>query len=277
MKEIRLLDFDEEAENRQTSIPTRHTHKITVLVFSKDNETLVSGSEDGTIILWDINEIQLNAEVQDTDAPSDRVSSQTTILQEDNSPQQTVQQIAQTALASTVYLRKFDATGRELGSGSGFFVDPGKIATNYHVIEGATSIYAKLVSEEQWHAIEGIAVTDEQHDLAILKLSGITAPALSLANSNAVQVGDAVYTVGNPQRLEGTFSEGIISSIRRVGNDRWIQMTASISPGSSGGAVLNSESKVVGIATASHPSAEAENINFAVPSNYLRTLLRRVQ
>lgn len=167
--------------------------------------------------------------------------------------------------------------GEELGSGSGFFIRTNRIATNHHVIKQAESIYAKLVGEEQWFTLENIAATDEQHDLAILKLSSIAAPALPLANSDAVQIGDSVYAVGNPERLEGTFSEGIISSIRTVGNQKWIQMTASISPGSSGGAVLNSAGEVIGIATASHRSAEAENINFAVPSNYLNALLREIE
>ena len=277
MTEIRLFDFDEEVENRQTSIPTRHTDKITVLVFSRDSETLVSGSEDGTIILWDMRAALTNPRAENNTSREDNRAEQNITRQEHNTTEQSAQEIAKKALASTVYIRMYDANSENLGSGSGFFIGHDKIATNYHVIKGTTSIVAKLVGERQWHAVENIVATDEEHDLAILELSGIIAPALRLANSDAIQIGDSVYAVGNPERLEGTFSEGIISSIRRVGNNRWIQMTASISPGSSGGAVLNSRGQVIGIATASHPSTEAENINFAVPSNYLKALLRRVE
>ena len=264
-------------EKRKRIITTRHTRKITALVFSNDDTTLVSGSEDGTILLWDMNEVLLNTGVQDNTSGEDSVVERTIPQQEHNTTEQTVQQIAQKALASTVYLRGYDVDGKELGAGSGFFVGTDKVATNHHVIKGTVSIYAKIVGEEEWYVVESITATDETHDLAVLKLSGITAPALPLTDSDAVQVGDSVYAVGNPERLEGTFSEGIISSIRGEGNNKWIQMTASISPGSSGGAVLNNKGKVIGVATASHPGAEAENLNFAVPSNYLKALLRRAR
>ena len=250
---------------------------ITTLIFSEDGSTLVSGSENGTITQWNMNEVLLNTALQDNTSGEDSEVERTITPPEHNTTEQSVQQIAQKALASTVYLRGYDVDGKELGAGSGFFVGTDKVATNHHVIKGTVSIYAKIVGEEEWYVVESIAATDETHDLAVLKLSGITAPALPLTDSDAVQVGDSVYAVGNPERLEGTFSEGIISSIRGEGNNKWIQMTASISPGSSGGAVLNNKGKVIGVATASHPGAEAENLNFAVPSNYLKALLRRAR
>ena len=250
---------------------------ITTLIFSEDGSTLVSGSENGTITQWNMNEVLLNTALQDNTSGEDSEVERTITPPEHDTTEQTVQRIAQKALASTVYLRGYDVDGKELGAGSGFFVGTDKVATNHHVIKGTVSIYAKIVGEEEWYVVESIAATDETHDLAVLKLSGITAPALPLTDSDAVQVGDSVYAVGNPERLEGTFSEGIISSIRRVGANKWIQMTASISPGSSGGAVLNNKGKVIGVATASHPGAEAENLNFAVPSNYLKALLRRAR
>ena len=269
------IQFFDLVKKRKKELPTSHS-RITTLIFSEDGRTLVSGSENGTILLWNMNEVFLSKGTQGNTSEKDSVVERI-IPQEHSITEQTAQQIAKKALASTVYLAEFDVSGKQLGAGSGFFVGIDRIATNYHVIKGTKSIYAKLVDEEKWYAVENIAVTDERHDLAILKLSGINAPTLPLANSDEVQVGDSIYAVGNPERLEGTFSEGIISSIRRVGNRKWIQMTASISPGSSGGAVLNSKGEVIGIATASHRSAEAENINFAVPSNYLKALLRKIE
>jgi hypothetical protein len=77
--------------------------------------------------------------------------------------------------------------------------------------------------------------------------------------------------VGNPQGLEGTFSQGIVSGIREVGADRLLQITAPISPGSSGGPVLNAKGEVIGVSVATFRGGQ--NLNFAIPSDYLKTLL----
>jgi hypothetical protein len=97
---------------------------------------------------------------------------------------------------------------------------------------------------------------------------------LSLGDSNAVQVGDSVYAVGNPRGLEGTFSQGIISSVRIVGTDKLIQLTAPISPGSSGGPVLNGRGNVIGVSVATFRSGQ--NLNFAIPSIYVAGLVGQV-
>ena len=270
---IWLFDF---VEKRKKIIKTRHTRKITALVFAKDGTTLVSGSEDGTILLWDMNEVLLNIEKQETGPQQDQPTTEITTEQQSTTTQ-TAQQIAQKALASTVYLAEFDRNGKELRTGSGFFVDTNKIATNYHVIKGTTSIYARLVGEQKRYIVESVAATDEEHDLALLKVTGITGPALRLGNSDMVKIGDTIYVVGNPKRLEGTFSKGIVSAIRSDGTNRWIQIDASISPGSSGGAVLNSNGEVIGIVSWTLRDPNAQNLNFVVPSNYLKTLLRKVR
>lgn len=152
---------------------------------------------------------------------------------------QTAQTIAKMAFSSTVLLVMEDTNGQPLSLGSGFFVRDGEIASNLHVIEGAARGYAKLVSQKTNYNIDGITAVDPLHDLVILKISTTYSPALPLGNSDAVQVGDPVYAVGNPQGLEGTFSQGIVSSIREIGSDKLLQITAPISPGSSGGPVLN--------------------------------------
>ena len=278
---IWLFDFVEE---RKKLITTRHTRKITALVFSEDGATLVSGSEDGTVLLWDMNAVPLNMEKQHRPSRQDKASPRTTTPLEQGMTEQTAQQIAQKALASTVLLAMQDAHGKTQKYGSGFFVGPGKIATNYHVIEGATWRYAKLIGKEKWYVVEGIAATDKEHDLSVLKITGITAPVLSLANSDKVQIGENVYAVGNPHGWEGTFSEGVISGIRGDNPNKWIQITAAVSPGSSGGAILNSKGEVIGIATIAYFAIDpelkvnrAQNINFVVPSNYLKALLRKVK
>ena len=190
-----------------------------------------------------------------------------------NAPAQTVPQIAEKALAATVSLEMQDTNGVILGRGSGFFVRPNLIATNYHVIEGAARGTAKLVDRHRTSTIEGITAIDKTNDLALLKVTMQGIKSLSLADSDTVLIGETVFVAGNPMGLEGTISEGIISSRRDVNITERFQMTAPISPGSSGGPVLNRKGKVIGVSVASYHGLAAQNLNFAIPSNYLKTLL----
>ena len=187
---------------------------------------------------------------------------------------QTPQQIAQKAFRSTVLLVMEDANGQPLSLGSGFFVGDGQIATNFHVVEGAARGYAKLVGKETKFNIDGYTAIDEKRDLIILKVTTFGGQSILLGNSDFAQVGETVYAVGNPRGLEGTFSQGIISSIRPVGIDRLIQITAPLSPGSSGGPVLNRKGEVIGVSVLT--IRDGQNLNFAIPSNYLKTLLTKV-
>lgn len=150
---------------------------------------------------------------------------------------QTAQEIARKAFGSTVLIVMEDANGQPLSLGSGFFVRDGEVASNLHVVEGAARGYAKILGQKAKHDIEGITAVDHERDLVVLKISGARAGALALGNSESVQVGETIYAVGNPQGLEGTFSQGIVSSIREAGTDKLLQITAPISPGSSGGEV----------------------------------------
>ncbi|MYB95157.1 tetratricopeptide repeat protein [Candidatus Poribacteria bacterium] len=190
-----------------------------------------------------------------------------------STPAQTVPEIAEKALAATVYLEMKDSNGKTLGFGSGFFVKSDLIATNYHVIAGAASGTAKLVGKYTTYKIEGWTATDEDNDLALLKVSAYGIKPLMLGKSDAVKIGDTVYVAGNPKGLEGTFSDGIISSRRDKYTKKRFQMTAPISPGSSGGPVLNRKGEVIGVSVAAHRDLDAQNLNFAIPSNYLKTLL----
>ncbi len=184
---------------------------------------------------------------------------------------QTAQEIARKAFGSTVLLVMKDANGQPLSLGSGFFVRDGEVASNLHVVEGAARGYAKIIGQKAKYDIEGITAVDPERDLVVLKISGARAGALALGNSESIQVGETVYAVGNPQGLEGTFSQGIVSSIREVGTDKLLQITAPISPGSSGGPVLNGKGEVIGVSVATFRGGQ--NLNFAIPSNYLKTLL----
>ena len=186
---------------------------------------------------------------------------------------QTTQEIAKQAFGSTVLLVMEDANGQSLSLGSGFFVREGEIASNLHVVERAVRGYAKLVGQKTKYDLEGITAIDPERDLVVLKIVSTGSLALPLGNSDAVQVGEFVYAVGNPQGLEGTFSQGIVSSIREVGTDKLLQITAPISPGSSGGPVINGKGKVIGVSVATFRGGQ--NLNFAIPVNYLKVLLEK--
>ena len=184
---------------------------------------------------------------------------------------QTAPEIAEKALAATVYLEMQNSNGVPLGFGSGFFVGDNLIATNYHVIEGAARGRAKLVGQFSTYTIEGVTATDKTNDLALLKVTVSGINPLPLGNSSDVKIGETVYVAGNPQGLEGTFSNGIISSRRDKYTKERLQMTAPISPGSSGGPVLNSKGEVIGVSFMT--LVGGQNLNFAIPSRYLTELL----
>ena len=186
-------------------------------------------------------------------------------------PAEDVPQFAEDALAATVYLEMTDAQVLPISYGSGFFVSQEHIVTNYHVIAGAAHGTAKRVGKTRTYLIQGIIAIDVDNDLALLQVTIPDVKPLRLGDSNKVRIGDQVYVAGSPKGLEGTFSDGIISRISRREGKEHLQMTAPISPGSSGGPVLNSKGKVIGVAFMTMEGGQ--NLNFAIPSKYVKALL----
>jgi len=189
--------------------------------------------------------------------------------------QETRQQIAKRAFPSVVLLVMEDANGQPVSLGSGFFIADGVVATSLHVVEEAMSGYAKIVGQQAKHDVEGTVAVDDKRDLVLLSVPGAKAPLLSLSDSGEATVGDEVYVAGNPYGLEGTFSQGIISGLCKIDSDSLLQITAPISPGSSGGPVLNSQGKVIGVAVATFKGGQ--NLNFAIPSSYLPEMLSQMK
>ncbi|MBA2703136.1 MAG: serine protease [Blastocatellia bacterium] len=179
----------------------------------------------------------------------------------------TARQIAQRSFPSVVLIVTEDAQGKRSSLGSGFFVQQGVLATNYHVIKDASRIYAKIVGASTIYDVTEVIATDKNRDLALVAIEGIRGQPLPLSDSSGIAVGDSLYVVGNPEGLEGTFSTGIISAIR----EGYIQITAPISHGSSGGPVLNDRGQVIGIAVGLFENGQ--NLNFAIPVSYLSSLM----
>jgi len=180
--------------------------------------------------------------------------------------------VARLVFPSVVLIETKDASGKPIGLGSGFFVAPGVIATNFHVIEGSSKATVKIVGKAGTFDVLGVIGVDVQKDLALIKVNGITARPLPLS-AGARITGEKIFTIGNPEGLEGSISEGIVSSaqLRQVGDSKFLQITAPISQGSSGGPVVNSKGEVIGVATAF--LSEGQNLNFAAPATFLSSLL----
>lgn len=174
---------------------------------------------------------------------------------------------------SAVLVVVMNSAGQQIRQGSGFVASAdGKIVTNYHVIEGASSAVVKFPTGAFFN-VEGLLGTNAIKDLAVLKLAARALVPLAIGDSDLVQVGDPVVAIGSPLALEATVSNGIISAIRVSDADgglKLLQTTAPVSPGSSGGALLNMRSEVIGITTL---QVSGQNLNFAVPINEVVPLL----
>lgn len=187
--------------------------------------------------------------------------------------QQDVAEIVKHSSDAVVLIVISDSSGQETALGSGFLVSAdGEIVTNYHVIKDAHSAIVKL-SNGAFFPVKGVLATDTNKDLAVIKVNGKNLPFLSLGDNDKLSVGDHVVAIGSPLGLEGTVSDGVVSAIREVANKEWIQTTAPVSHGNSGGPLLNMSSHVVGVITMGVNPELGQNLNFAAPSKEVMSLL----
>jgi S1-C subfamily serine protease len=187
------------------------------------------------------------------------------------SPLLTGREISQAAFPAMVTLVMRNKDGHSVSLGSGFFVAPRHVATNFHVVRDTTSGIAKRIGKEESLGVLGFVAVDPINDIAILEVSDSCPSTLSIAGESSVSIGDTIYAIGSPEGFEGTFSQGLVSGVRERKGARLLQITAPMSPGSSGGPILDQNAKVVGISVATY--SEGQNLNFAVPSAYLLNLL----
>lgn len=187
------------------------------------------------------------------------------------SPQDLLPELVRRIKPSAVAIETFDARGEKLSRGSGFFIDSDRIVTNRHVIEGAYRAEVHS-STGSIYPVKGVLAVDAEGDLALLK---IEAPAnevrpLSLDRTSP-QEGESVVVIGNPFGLEGSVTNGIVSAVRDIPTfGRIIQITAPISPGSSGSPVVNMQGQVIGVATLQITGGQS--VNFAIPSERISQL-----
>ena len=165
------------------------------------------------------------------------------------------------------------------GAGSGVILTTdGYIVTNYHVVEGAQQVTVTLHDDSTYTAT--VVGSDQQSDIALLKIEadGLT-PAV-LGDSDNVQVGEVVIAVGNPMgTLGGTVTDGIVSALNRditvEGNQMTLMQTsAAISPGNSGGGLFNTNGELIGIVNAKYSDEDAEGLGFAIPVNTMKTVVQ---
>ena len=181
-----------------------------------------------------------------------------------------ISEIVEKATPSIIRIVTYDITGAGRGEGSGFFIAPGKILTNAHVLEKAYS--AEIFSGIEYYDKIKILKLDKEIDLALLEVDIRDEISLSLEEKQEIRPGQRILTIGNPMGLEKTVSDGLISAVRGVpGVIQIIQISAPISPGSSGGPLLNLSGNVIGVTSAM--IKEGQNINFAIGIDTINNFL----
>jgi Trypsin-like peptidase domain/TPR repeat/Tetratricopeptide repeat len=150
-------------------------------------------------------------------------------------------------------------------TGSGFFVRPGQILTNLHVVEGASRVEVRTFEGKgKTYRVLGLAAVDVERDLALLSVETPAGRTSVASLTTAVpEEGERIFVIGNPLRLEGSVSDGIVSAVREVPSlGRIVQITAPISHGNSGSPVFNMRGQVVGVVTIR--VMNGQNINLAL-------------
>lgn len=195
------------------------------------------------------------------------------VLVLNSAAQENVADVVKRSSDAVVLIVISNSSGQDTALGSGFIVSPdGEIVTNYHVIKDANSAIVRL-SNGAFFPVNGVLVSDVNKDLAIIKVAGKNLPFLTLGDIDKLQIGDHVVAIGSPLGLEGTVSDGVVSAIRDVDSRKWIQTTAPVSHGNSGGPLLDMNNNVVGVIT--WGVQEGQNLNFAAPCNELKELLAK--
>lgn len=224
---------------------------------------------------------------------SDREVAQVQTVKVDGKTQMSMSEVYASNVNSVVSINVsattnyFGQTVETAASGTGFFItQDGYILTNHHVISGASSVKVTLYNGETYDAT--VIGSDEDYDIAVLKIDVTGATPVVLGDSSKVAIGESVAAVGNPLgELTFSMSEGIVSCVNRAINVdgtpfNMIQVDCSINPGNSGGPLFDLRGNVVGVTTAKYSGetvtgATIEGIGFAIPINDVREILSELR
>jgi uncharacterized protein YjdB len=282
------LRAGESVQVTATVSPPNATDKT--LIWSSNNQKVAEVEQDGTIYAIDkgfaqikvssknkkvsqIISVRVEAIPEEVEEPIVPATPATPI------PTPTVpsiKEVIKSVSESVVYIEAYDRKGKAVSSGSGFITsNDGKIVTNYHVVTNEKnpieSVKIKLV-DGSIYSTSYVIGFDKKNDLAILKVSEARSfKPTTMGDSSLVEVGDKIITIGSPLGLENTVSEGIVSNRERVIDGvPYIQISAPISHGSSGGALINEKGEVIGVTSAGID--DGQNLNFAIPINLVKSL-----
>jgi len=186
----------------------------------------------------------------------------------------TPQEIFKLVSRSVVVVEVLDQPkdGNVVGRASGVAIEPDLVVTNRHALADGR---LWRVRQDDTDRMASITWIDPVHDLALLRVAGLNATPAHLRQTSSVFVGERVYAIGSPRGFELTLSEGLVSGLREYENGSLIQTSAAISPGSSGGALADDQGRLIGITTFSR--AESQNLNFALPGDWVQALVNVVR
>lgn len=177
--------------------------------------------------------------------------------------------VPQEALPSVVTIRAYGATGEQIRLGSGFFLSDGRVVTNSHVVAGAEWVEIMDQEENLLGTAPYAEVLSTRSDLAVLPELSSGQPGLPVSGKTP-RPGDEVWVIGSPEGLHGSVSNGVVSAVRSLDGQRYLQVSAPVSSGSSGGPILNAEGEVVGVVVSF--VTDGQNLNFGVPADQVRAL-----
>ncbi|MBI3193201.1 MAG: trypsin-like peptidase domain-containing protein [Ignavibacteriae bacterium] len=185
---------------------------------------------------------------------------------------QDIKDVVRRSSDGVVMLRTYGRFGELIALGSASMVrSDGVLLTNAHVIEKAFQIEVKFPNGD-YRSVTHVIHVEPETDFAVLKVDTSNVQTLPLGNSDSVQIGERVVAIGNPQGLEHTVSDGIISAVRLTSFEpgTMLQTTAAISHGSSGGALINMKGELIGVITF---LIAGQNLNFAIPINAIKSFI----
>ena len=187
--------------------------------------------------------------------------------------QESLPELIRRVKPSVVSVITYNAKGEALMSGSGFFIRPREVVTNLHVIEGAARAEIRtLDGKGKTYAVTGMLGVDEEGDVALISVDvpADRTRAVDVA-TDTPEEGESVFVIGNPLRLEGSVSNGIVSAVREVPNlGKIIQITAPISHGNSGSPLFNMRGQIIGVVTIK--VTNGQNINLALGAGRISAL-----